>query len=153
MNLEIVDSKIHHCGKMARNARQKWKENSVLYDKNAHRIVYDDFNRSMICKTAILDGKVISMGGAVSDFISDICYVWFIGSDFNIKMKLSIMKELIRNIKNILITKKKVYSFFDLNDKEGMRMAEFLGFEPSLDISHNHGSYIIMEINKENFRR
>lgn len=153
MNLEIVDGKLHHCGKMSRNIRLKQKELASTYDKNVHKSVCDKFKKSMVCKSALLDGKLVAMGGGYSDFISDTCFVWFAGSEFNMKIRFSIIKELIKNIKEILHYKNKVVSLFDLNDKVSIRMARFLGFEISQDTRENHGSYVMMEINKKQFRR
>lgn len=153
MNLEIVDSKLHHCGKMARNIRSEQKGIYDHYGVSVHNILCHQFRQSIICKTAILDGKVSCMGGAFSDFLSDTAYVWFAISDDSNSIRFSVIKELMKNINKIFETKNKVISLTDVNDKIALRMARFLGFEISQEMRHNYGNRIMMEINKESFRR
>jgi hypothetical protein len=153
MNLEIVDGKLHHCGKMARNIRKKQAELPASYNKAVHREICNKFKKSTVCRAALVDGNLVALGGGISQFLEDTCFVWFCGLENNIKIKIAIIKELIVNIRKILTTKNKVVSLFDLNDKMAIRMANFLGFEVSSNTDHNFGSYVMMEINKEKFWR
>lgn len=153
MNLEIVDGKRHHCGRMSRNIRSEQKGISLFYVASVHKTIYQHFQRSIICKSAILDGKVVSMGGMQSDFISDTAYVWFAVADGCECIRFSIIKELIKNIRHVFVTKNKIISLTDIDDRIALRMAKFLGFKISQDTSKNYGNRVMMEINKETFRR
>lgn len=151
--IEIVDGKLHHCGKMARNIRSEQKGLFLKYNVSIHEALRLHFQKSIICKTAILNGKVLSMGGMHSDFISDTAYVWFAIADGSSRIRYSIIKELVKNIGKIFETKKRVISLTDMDDKIAVRMAKFLGFETSKDTSQNYGNRVMMEINVESFRR
>lgn len=138
---------------MARKIRPFYRSLIKSYGLKPHELLRMNVQRSSICKTVVVDGKVTAIGGVNSDFVGDSCFVWVVLSENSDSIKFRLIREIINQIKDLFLTKTRILTLIDKRDKKAMRLLEFLGFEKSKgddQVILNSRNSVMMEIIKIN---
>lgn len=148
--LTIVDTQRHHCGKMTRRIRTE--QVHPIYEQNGgiHKTIISHFNKSIICKSAFVGGKIVAIGGLQKDILSDDSFVWLSTSKDLKSFGISIILRLIKEIKKYMDYDKNIISIINMKDDRSVDFSKFLGFKMVENIDNCHSDFAIIKIDKKN---
>lgn len=126
---EIVQGKMHHCGRIVRTLREEHKAPLINLGLNPHhqlRICFDD---SAFCKAWLIDGKLAGIGGVTGPFSASDGYIWLALSQEATHYPIEIIREARRQLEMIMQTKRFLTTSLIDADRVSVRFAERLGFK------------------------
>jgi hypothetical protein len=132
----IVDAVPRHCGALVRRMRAVHIENVAKAGKNAHAELRSVMGRSRICKSCVMDGRVVAMWGVMGSSLGDVGVVWLVAAESLVAMPFAFAREARRQLKILMQGYEEVATTILEGDEAAMRFAVFLGFHDRHDGAH-----------------
>lgn len=126
---EIVDAKLHYCGRMARNLRHEHAASFLRLGLNGHRSIRQTLAMSTGFRRALLlDGVLAGMWGVCGSAMSPFGNVWVVFTQDATRYPILLVKETRRQLDEMMILKNQLVTTVFEGDHTAMRFAAFLGF-------------------------
>lgn len=129
-NYEIVEAKPWHCGAMSRMLRPEHHQALAALNVDPHRELRNVFDDSCFRKACFLDGKLIALWGVTGPILSPDALVWLALSRDIKKYPMALIKEVRKQLDDIMQTKRCLIAPMFDGDEVSERFAVFLGFVP-----------------------
>jgi hypothetical protein len=135
---EVVEAKPWHCGAMVRLLRREHQRAVAMVGLNSHRELRGAFDDSIFRRSWFINGKLAAIGGVTGPALSSYGVIWLAFSEAATRYPLAIVKEMRRQIAEIMRTKRLLICSILEGDEAAERLAIFLGFVPQAE-----GGYIL----------
>ena len=126
--IEIIEAKPWHCGQMARILRHEHQRELGRADVNIHREIRSNFNGSSWCRSGLIDGRLVGMGGVMGSVMESTGFIWLAMSDEVRKHPLAVVRVLRSLLDEIMTTRHELATVVIPEDDAALRLAVFLGF-------------------------
>jgi hypothetical protein len=130
-HFEIIEAKMHHCGKMVRRLRSEHARLIGELGVDPHRELTNILYASSYRRAWLIDGELAALGGVAGALASPHGYVWLAVSELALKYPLAMVKEARRQLETIMTTRSRLTTILIGNDAAARRFAIFLGFRVS----------------------
>jgi hypothetical protein len=127
-NFQIIDAKPYHCGQMIRALRREHKAAWAEFGIEPHRELRERFAVSCFRRAWLIDGKLAALGGVVGTALAPVGYVWLTLSELALRYPIATVREVERQLAEIMTVKRELAILILPQDKSAMRLAIFLGF-------------------------
>jgi hypothetical protein len=135
---EVVEAKPWHCGAMVRLLRREHQAAVAMVGLNSHRELRMAFDESIFRRSWFIDNHLAAIGGVIGPALSSYGVIWLAFSEAATRYPLAIVKEMRRQIAEIMRTKRLLFCSLLEGDEAAERTAVFLGFVP-----HEEGGYVL----------
>lgn len=126
---EIVDAKLHYCGRMVRNLRHEHAASFIRLGLNSHRAIRQTVAMSTGFRRALfLDGRLAGMWGVCGSSMSPFGNVWVVFTQEATRYPILLVKEARRQLEEMMILKTHLVTTVFEGDHTAVRFAAFLGF-------------------------
>ncbi len=125
----ILEAQPYHCGQIVRKLREEHQEAITWLGINSHREIRDKFDASTFRRAWTIDGRLAGLGGVVGTAISSEGFVWLALTNEASRHPYAVAREAIRQIDEIMVTKRTLHTCLIPEDKTALRFASKLGFE------------------------
>lgn len=129
MKLEVKDARPYHCGQIARILRAEHRSAILAIGLDPHRELRTCFDASCHRRAWFLDGRLVAVFGVTGPRIASTGFIWLALSEEATKYPVKLVREAIREIREVMITKRVLTTTIQTQDEAAVRFARFLGFE------------------------
>lgn len=126
----IVGSKVHHCGAMIRRLRADHPQ-----AENMHAELRRAFYASAFTRSWLIDGRVEALGGVTGTMVSSGGTIWLAVSERATRFPTMLAREAVRQMREVMRTRRHVSAITVWGDDRAHRFAEFLGFDLQRDLA------------------
>jgi hypothetical protein len=127
-HFQVVEAKIHHCGKMVRRLRSEHARAIAGLGVDPHLELINIYSVSAFKRAWLIDGELAALGGVSGALISPYGYVWLALSNLALRYPLAVIKEARRQLDQIMLVKRELATTVIGDDVVAQRFAIFLGF-------------------------
>jgi hypothetical protein len=124
----IIEARAHFCGQMSRALRLEHQKAIATTGRDTHRELRAVFDASSFTRAWLIDGKLAAIGGVTGPILSPTGYVWLALTEQATRHPVALVKEAMRQLHEIMITKREVATTILGGDNAAKRLAIFLGF-------------------------
>lgn len=132
-HFQIIEAKMHHCGKMVRRLRNEHARAIAGLGADAHLELTSIYFASAYRRAWLIDGELAALGGVSGSLLSPYGYVWLALSNLTLKYPIAIIKEARRQLDQLMLVKRELATTVIGDDVAAQRFAIFLGFH----VEHN----------------
>ena len=126
---EIIEAKTHHCGQIIRRLRDEHQAAILGLGISSHHAIRANFDGSTFRKAWLIDGHLAGLGGVTGPALSSEGFIWLALTNEAASHPYAVTREAIRQIAEIMILKRTLYTHLIPEDKVALRFATRLGFE------------------------
>lgn len=130
---EVIEARPHHCGNIVRRMRSEHRAAIARTGMDAHRELRGIFDVSMFRKAWLIDGRLAALGGVTGPALSPIGFVWVVMTNAALRYPIEIVKEISRQMQEIMTVKRELATTIIGGDDAALRMAIHLGFHVADD--------------------
>ena len=128
---EIVEARAWHVGQMTRRLRVEHMRALAVLGADTHRELRARYEESTYCKSWLMDGRLVGLGGVTGPLISPVGFVWLALTFDVLKYPLEIAREARLQIEIASRFKQRLYNSVLAEDQTAQRFAVSLGITPS----------------------
>ena len=130
-DFKIIEARPYHCGQMARILRVEHQLVVAKIGINSHQELRFRFDDSAFRRAWLVNGKLTALGGVTGSKASAVGYIWLAFAGVAVRYPVQIIKEARRQLAEIMITKRMLFTTILEGDDAAKRFAIFLGFVPA----------------------
>ncbi len=128
---QIVEGKAFHCRRIARVLRYEHQRHLFALNVDVVGELRSIFNGSYYRRAWLIDGQLAGLGGVEGSWASTSGRIWLALSERATKYPVAIMRELKRQLEEISLTKKELFTTVIEGDTAAHRLAVHVGFHPA----------------------
>lgn len=128
MKVEIVEAKLHHCGKAVRRMRKGHRDVLDGMGIESHRKLRDVFAISKWRRSLLIDGELAAMAGMTGSALSSEATIWITLTDVAERHPIVLARVVLREMEAIFRVKRRLTINVLSKDIDSLRLAYFLGF-------------------------
>ena len=128
-HFEIIDGRLHHCGKIARRLRAEHKNAVIGLGADVHIGLVSAFHDSCWCRTWLVNGQIAAVAGIAATMLSDHGRIWLAASELATKYPIAFVKSCRAELTTMAMLKRQLFTTLLPDDVKAERFALFLGFE------------------------
>ncbi len=133
MTPEIVPASILHVKPMAARMRAAACATLQSFGFEPRMALRRAFLRSLMARTALMDGKPVAMWGVQGNLLDDTALVWLVMADDIANIPRTIVREARRELKSIMENYEEAATTVLPDDEAAIRFAVYLGFHDRHD--------------------
>ena len=142
MMLNIVDSELKHARELAKNLREKDKQEAIHAGWEPHKALFLSYRQGVYRKTALIDDQVAAMWGAAGSILSGKGIPYLITSDLVYQLSPIKFARIYKNeVKEMLKVFDTLENYVDSSYTEAVRMLELAGFDTSETVYLNNNKF------------
>lgn len=132
----VIPAKSFHCGMMVRRMRAEHSQAHAMLGVDArrqHEELRASFHASCFRRAWLIDGQLAALGGVVGTALSAHGFIWLVLTDQARRYPVAVVKEARRQLAEVMVTFREIYTTVLPNDAAARRLAIFLGFHVAHD--------------------
>lgn len=126
---EIIEARTHHCGQIIRRLRDEHQAAIRGLGISSHHAIRSHFDGSTFRKAWLINGRLAGLGGVTGPALSDTGFIWLALTNEAASHPYAVAREAMRQISEIMILKRTLYTNLIPEDKAALRFAFRIGFE------------------------
>lgn len=144
MRFERIEAKPLHCGQLARTLRTEHRR--ILSDMQVptHHELRAAFDASIMRRAWLMDGVLSGIAGLTATAASSEGVLWLAITDEAAAHPFHVAREALRFLKEVMMTRRRVSTTMLADDKAGVQLAYFLGFNTDERTTINGASVLVM---------
>ena len=127
----------YHCGQMSRMLREEHRDLLLKMNVPVHRDLTAAFEDSSWSRAFFLDHELVALGGVTGPAMASDGALWLALSQGGIKHWSHIAREALRQIEELMETKRHLVTIVLKEDMPAIRFAYFVGFGDAMTIDIN----------------
>ena len=130
MKFEVVEAKAFHCGQISRTLRESHRVLVAHFGVDGHRQLRARFEESAFRRAWKIDGHLAAIGGVTGPMLASSGLIWLAVAGEAMRYPVAMVREARKQLDEICVTKRDLYTTIIDGDEESKRFAIFLGFTP-----------------------
>ena len=131
MTIEIVSTLPEHITELRENLRESDRKEIACFGLPERKAIWRSYKVSILCKTALVDGKVGAIWGIGGCVLDNVGNPWLLTSDLCDKYPLKFAIEYRKEVRRILGLFNVLENMVDASYTKAVKMLEISGFQLS----------------------
>lgn len=145
-NITIVDTAPYHLREMAIAMQSDSAETAIKMGLTPLKALWDSYRRSIICKSAFIDGKLAAIWGVSGSMMSEIGRPWLVLTPETQEYPMQVAFRYRSEINKMLDMFQVLEEYVPESNEKSQRMLELMGFKISKNkIPLNDGVFLRAE--------
>ena len=133
---EIIDGRLHHCGKIARRLRAEQRNAVIGLGAEVHGALVSTFHDSCYRRAWLIDGQVAAVAGIAASLLGLQGRIWLAASESATKYPLAFVKSCRKELTIMAAIKRQLFTTLLPDDVRAERFALFLGFQATSTVRY-----------------
>jgi hypothetical protein len=142
-NFQAVRARRADCFKIARTLRPKQRAAMIALGLRPFEEFQDAYDNTLAPMAWLIDGELAAVGGVAGSGISPYGFVWLGLAEQATAYPVAIVKEALRQFRDVLAVKRHVVTTLLPGDEAAWRFADFFGFDTATPVLYRNGLVVL----------